>query len=183
MRVISGEFRGRKLATPRGDETRPTADRVKEAMFSMLGPLEGTRVLDLFAGSGALGIEALSRGASHAVFVEQSRPALGALGENLKLLGLESRTSILGVAVARSTARVLALGPFDVALVDPPYAEVADGSVPVLLGTLIERGALPPGAILLLEHATRDPVPVIPGTEPDRSRKYGTTTVSIYIVA
>ena len=88
MRVVAGTLGGRRLRAPRGTDTRPTSDRVREAVFSMLGPLDGMRVLDLFAGSGALGIEALSRGATHAVFVERTRPALDVLRANLEALGL-----------------------------------------------------------------------------------------------
>ena len=94
MRVIAGELGGRRLATPRGDATRPTSERVREALFSMLGRSDGLRVLDLFAGSGALGIEALSRGAAHATFVERSAPALAALRANLAALGLGERASV-----------------------------------------------------------------------------------------
>ena len=95
MRVIAGSLGGRRLKAPRGRATRPTSDRVKEALFAMLGPIEDTRVMDLFAGSGALGIEALSRGAALAVFVERDARATRALGENLELLGLDASVAEL----------------------------------------------------------------------------------------
>ena len=191
MRVIAGELRGRKLKAPHGNETRPTADRVKEAMFSMLEsvkltedperrPFENERVLDLYAGSGALGIEALSRGAAQVVFVEQSRPALIELGENLRALGLLAQATVLAASVARSIERIRSLGPFALTLVDPPYEDVASGAVSKLLTRLVESGGLSKGGALVLEHATRDAPPTIAGTEFDRSRKYGDTTVSLY---
>ena len=194
MRIIGGEFGGRKLVAPRGNDTRPTADRVKEAMFSILqastvggdlarAPFEGSRVLDLYAGSGALGLEALSRGAAEAVFVEQHRAALGALSDNLRVLGIGARATVIASSVSRSLAKVRALGPFELALVDPPYADVASGTVSKLLESLIEAGALAPGGLLMLEHASRDAAPAIAGTTLDRSRKYGDTTLSLYRVA
>ena len=120
MRVISGDKRGRRLKEPKGMETRPTTDQVKEAMFSILQfELEGKEVLDLFAGTGQLGIEALSRGAKRAVFCEESPAALKIIGENLKICGLEDRAR-----VCRGDAlRLLpGLGSFDIILIDPPYA-------------------------------------------------------------
>ena len=121
MRVISGEFGGRKLIAPEGLSTRPTTDKVRQAVFNSLGSmgvLEGATVADLYAGSGALGIEALSRGAESCIFVERDRTALVALRANLKALGLESRSQVVG-------SDVLAFAPgisgVDIALVDPPY--------------------------------------------------------------
>ncbi len=121
MRVISGEFGGRKLTTPPGMSTRPTTDKVRQAVFNSLGSLgvlEGATVADLFAGSGALGIEALSRGAESCVFVERDRSALVALRENLTSLGLESRSTVVSTD-AMSYAP--GMSPVDIALIDPPY--------------------------------------------------------------
>ena len=117
MRVVAGEFKGRRLHAPRGAHTRPTADRVREALFSMLGDVSGARVLDLYAGSGALGIEALSRGAESALFVERDRQALAALRRNLDAVGAEA-----GVR-QQDVGRFLAgfEGKFDLVLCDPPY--------------------------------------------------------------
>jgi 16S rRNA (guanine966-N2)-methyltransferase len=117
VRVVAGEFRGRRLAAPRGMRTRPTADRVREALFSMLGDVSGARVLDLYAGSGALGIEALSRGAESAVFVELDPRAVAAIGRNLESLGLEQ--AVLRQDAVRFLAR--AEGTFDLVFCDPPY--------------------------------------------------------------
>jgi 16S rRNA (guanine966-N2)-methyltransferase len=119
VRVIAGELGGRRLVAPRGQATRPTSERVREALFSMLGPLEGLRVLDLFAGSGALGIEALSRGASHATFVERAAPALAALRSNLAALDLLERSS---VRAGDALSALRGSGPYDLVFLDPPYA-------------------------------------------------------------
>jgi 16S rRNA (guanine966-N2)-methyltransferase len=117
LRVVAGEFKGRRLVAPRGAHTRPTADRVREALFSMLGDVEGARVLDLYAGSGALGIEALSRGAASAVFVERDPAALTAIERNLAPLDVEA--SVERADALRWLAR--AEGPFDLVFCDPPY--------------------------------------------------------------
>jgi len=117
VRVVAGEFRGRRLAAPRGARTRPTADRVREALFSMLGDVSGARVLDLYAGSGALGIEALSRGAESAVFVERDPRAAAVIERNLTSLGLEQE--VLRQDVVRFLAR--SPGTFDLVFCDPPY--------------------------------------------------------------
>jgi 16S rRNA (guanine966-N2)-methyltransferase len=136
MRVVAGAFKGRRLQAPRGSRTRPTADRVREALFSMLSDVSGARVLDLYAGSGALGIEALSRGAAAATFVESDPRAVAALRRNLEAVGSEA-------AVRRQDAlRFLgrARGPFDLVFVDPPYdaavrlAEPLSERLPAVLG-------------------------------------------------
>jgi 16S rRNA (guanine966-N2)-methyltransferase len=117
VRVVAGEFKGRRLHAPRGSRTRPTADRVREALFSMLGDVSGARVLDLYAGSGALGIEALSRGAESAVFVERDRAALATLARNREAVGAnaEVRRQDVGRFLARPE------GTFDLVFCDPPY--------------------------------------------------------------
>jgi len=121
MRVISGEFGGRKLVAPPGMSTRPTTDKVRQAVFNSLGSmgvLAGAIVADLYAGSGALGIEALSRGAKSCIFVERDLAALAALRENLKALGLESRTRVAATDVLAYAPGITAV---DIALIDPPY--------------------------------------------------------------
>ena len=117
MRVVAGEFRGRRLAAPRGIRTRPTADRVREALFSILGDVSAARVLDLYAGSGALGIEALSRGAESVVFVERDPRAVAAIERNLESLGLKQ--TVLKQDAVRFIAR--GEGTFDLVFCDPPY--------------------------------------------------------------
>jgi 16S rRNA (guanine966-N2)-methyltransferase len=130
VRVVAGEFRGRRLAAPRGARTRPTADRVREALFSMLGDVSGARVLDLYAGSGALGIEALSRGAGSAVFVEQNARAAAVIERNLASLGLEQK--VVRDDAMRFLAR--AEGTFDLVFCDPPYDSASRMAGPLTEG-------------------------------------------------
>ena len=174
MRVIAGRLGGRRLAAPRGLATRPTSDRVREALFSALGDVRGARVLDLYAGTGALGIEALSRGAAQATFVESARAALGALRENLAALGIEGSARVLGQPVARALPGLA--GPFDLVFADPPYAALAE--VPAALAAL--GPALAPASRVVVEHASRDDAPAIDGLTPRPSRAYGDTAVTIY---
>src|SRR5436309_4205711 len=122
MRIVAGEWGGRTLRAPPGGRTRPTADRVREALFSILGPIDGLRVLDLFAGSGALGIEALSRGAAQATFVERARPALTALRANLEALEISAEVHA-GDARAFLRNAAQAGRTYDLVFVDPPYRE------------------------------------------------------------
>ena len=178
MRVIAGRLGGRTLKAPRGRETRPTSDRVREALFSALGDVAGARVLDLYAGTGALGIEALSRGAARATFVESARPALAALRENLASLGLEGDARVVARSVTACASGGALPGPFDLVLADPPYAALAD--VPPAVVALVGGGALAPGARVVVEHASRDPAPTIAGLVPRPSRTYGDTAVTIY---
>ncbi len=121
MRVIAGHLRGRSLRAPKGLATRPTTDRVREAWFSILGDVSGARVLDLYSGTGALGIEALSRGAEHAVFVESNPNAQAAIRSNLEQLNLNPQSQLLSLPVERSAPALAKLGPFDLVLADPPW--------------------------------------------------------------
>lgn len=147
MRVIAGAFKGRTLKAPKGDATRPTTDRIRESLFSTLasarGGFEGAIVLDAFAGSGALGIEALSRGAAFAVFCEQSRAALSVLNANLSFVEKERYALVSGDVLKR---QLHAPQPFDLLFFDPPYAYPASTVVQILerlnASTLLERGAL-----------------------------------------
>lgn len=158
MRVIAGEWRGRKLLAPRNDATRPTADRTRETLFSMLasrlGSFEGLHVADLFAGSGALGIEALSRGAAYCLFGEQDRDALDALRTNLATLGAGQRAEI-------RAGSVLALGPApracDLLLFDAPYGT---GAGSVALDKLARLGWAGPDSWVSIETADREAVDV-----------------------
>jgi 16S rRNA (guanine966-N2)-methyltransferase len=157
VRVIAGRLGGRTLAAPAGDATRPTGARVKEALFSILADVSNENVLDLYAGSGALGIEALSRGARAAVFVESARPALACLRENLtKLgLGLEAGVSVVSARVEVSAAQLRKLGPFSLVLCDPPWRDVETARRE--LEELAKAGLFAPGARIVLEHAAKDP--------------------------
>ncbi len=178
MRVIAGRLGGRRLVAPRGWATRPTSDRVREALFSALGDLGGARVLDLYAGTGALGIEALSRGAARATFVENARPALAALRENLASLGLDRAAHVVARPVAAGASGGALAGPFDLVLADPPYAALAE--VPPAVEALVAAGALSPDARVVVEHAARDDAPAIAGLSPRPSRTYGDTAITIY---
>jgi 16S rRNA (guanine966-N2)-methyltransferase len=180
MRVIAGRLGGRRLSAPHGHGTRPTSDRVREALFSVLVDVGDARVLDLYAGTGALGIEALSRGALHATFVENARPALAALRENLVALGLAAPGSAVTRVVAQPVTRAAASleGPFDLVFADPPYADVGD--VVGAVAALRARGALAPGARIVVEHASRDPAPPLDGMTARPGRAYGDTMVTIY---
>ena len=165
MRVVAGAAKGRRLVTPPGLDTRPTSDRVREAIFNALGSIDavaGARVLDLFAGSGALGIEALSRGAASAVFVDVSQPALDAVRANLDTTGLE------GTAI-RIDAHKYDDGPFDLALLDPPYA-TTDDQWRALLGHL--------DAHVIVVESDRE-IDLGDRWELLRSKRYGSTVVQI----
>jgi 16S rRNA (guanine966-N2)-methyltransferase len=178
MRVIAGTLGGRSLSAPRGLATRPTGDRVREALFSILGDVAGASVLDLYAGTGALGIEALSRGAERAVFVESARPALAVLRKNLLSLGLQA--SVLADPVERALDRILAEGPFDLVLADPPYAIV--GQAAAALARLAAAGPrfLKPDGRIVLEHAGRDAPPDVAGLVRAATRSYGEASLSFF---
>lgn len=185
MRVIAGRLGGRRLVAPRGAETRPTTDRVREALFSALGDVSGAAVCDLYAGTGALGIEALSRGAARAVFVESGRAALAALRENLASLDLGQIARVIPLPVERALDRLTQVegdAPFDLVLMDPPWAALPAAAAAA--GRLVRLGLLaPPGrpARLVLEHARRDAAPAIPGLSLESTRTYGDTAVSLYV--
>lgn len=174
MRVIAGTAGGRRLVAPKGDRTRPTADRVREALFSSLQPrLPGARVLDLFAGSGALAIEALSRGAAHATLVERARPALAAIRSNLDTAGVADRATVVASELPGALTKVE--GPFDLVLLDPPYA-LAEHVLADVLAAL--PGLCAPDVAIRLERATRAGAPPWPdGVRPGRVRRYGDTTI------
>jgi len=172
MRVIAGRYGGRRLTAPRGAATRPTADRVREALFSALGDVSGLTVLDLFAGSGALGIEALSRGAATATFVERAQPALVALRANLEALDIEAE-------VHRGDARAFARNAsgaghsYDLVFLDPPYRDAERLAHELDLGPLIA-----PGGRLVTESDRRAPLPVDLPTRFER--RYGDTLIRIH---
>lgn len=179
MRIIAGALGGRRIEGPPGRGTRPTSDRVREALFSALGPLDDAVVADLYAGSGALGLESLSRGARHAVFVEKHAGALRVLRRNVAALGLRERATILGGDVERGPRG--ALPPMDLLLVDPPYALVAREAFASGLAAWLEPARLAEDARLVLEHARRDDPPELPRMGgPERSRRYGDTMLSFY---
>lgn len=174
MRIISGLWRGRQIIAPKGDATRPTADRTRETLFSMLtsrlGSFEGLAVADLFAGSGALGLEALSRGAQSCVFVEQDKPALDALRTNITKLEAKADVRAQSVlALARATA------PLDLILMDPPYAT---GAGAVALDKLSRLGWTGPATWISIETA-RDETIAVDGFEIDVERNSGKAKLTI----
>jgi 16S rRNA (guanine966-N2)-methyltransferase len=179
MRVIAGSLGGRRLVAPRGLATRPTTDRVREALFSVIGDVSGAAVLDLFAGTGALGVEALSRGAARAVFVESARPALAALRANLAALGLEARGAVVAVPVARALDAVARAGPYDLVFADPPY-DVADEALAALVALASRDDCLAPGVLVALEHASRRPLDVVAPFSLRETRRYGDTAISLF---
>jgi 16S rRNA (guanine966-N2)-methyltransferase len=178
-RIVAGTAGGRRISVPAGRGTRPTSDRTREALFSALAALvdlDGARVLDLYAGSGAVGLEAVSRGAAHAYLVESDRAALAVLRRNVADLGLP------GVAIgAGPVERYAAAAPpgaaYDVVFADPPYA-LSAGDLGRVLGDLTAHGWLAPGAVVVVERASRDPEWKWPaGYEPVRARRYGEATL------
>ena len=150
MRIIAGSLKRRTLKAPKGDRTRPTADRVKEALFSMLGSLDGFNVLDLFAGTGALGIEALSRGAARATFVESSLTVVKCMTANVVGLGLAERARIIPALVERAGRQIADNAPYNVIFCDPPWANI-ETVWGFLARTDIGR-RLAEGGVLVLEH-------------------------------
>jgi 16S rRNA (guanine966-N2)-methyltransferase len=169
VRIVAGEWRGRVIAAPAGDAVRPTTDRVREAWMSIVQPrLPGARVLDLFAGSGALGLEALSRGAVSCAFVESSARSLIALRANIDKLAATARATIHR-ADALTYASSLAEGAYDVAFADPPYEQ---GLAPALAERWL---AVRFAGVIGVEHSAREPLPA--GGE---RRRYGTTAITFY---
>ena len=180
MRIVSGKWRGRKLSAPPGETTRPTSDRTRETLFSMLvsrfDSFEGLRVADLFAGSGALGFEALSRGAASCMFVEQDAAAVRALRANMASLGADAQCEV-------RAASVLALGiakqPLDLIVLDPPYGT---GAGEVALDKLLRLGWIGPATWISLETAYNE-VPVIKGLEAVAERKVGRARITLLRVS
>jgi 16S rRNA (guanine966-N2)-methyltransferase len=177
MRVIAGRFGGRPLRAPKGRVTRPTSDRVREALFSMLGDIEGAVVLDLFAGTGALGIEAISRGAAKAVFVERDGSALSALESNLAALGVERGEAEIRRGDAFGALRGAREGEetYDLVFIDPPYRQARDWE-PELSAIL--PSLLSPAARVVLESDRRAPMKL--ELEVAQERRYGNTDITIH---
>lgn len=176
MRVIAGELRGRKLIAPAGELTRPTADRTRETLFNMLasrlGTFEGLSALDLFAGSGALGLEALSRGAASCLFVEQESPAIKAIRANIETLGVRTRSTV-------QQSSVMALGPakqqHDLIFLDPPYGT---GAGSVALDRMLRLGWIGPATWIALETGAKEDVS-IKGLVCDADRKVGKAKITL----
>jgi 16S rRNA (guanine(966)-N(2))-methyltransferase RsmD len=179
LRVISGSLGGRRLRAPRTD-LRPTTDRVKEALFNVLGSVVvGARVLDLFAGTGALGIEALSRGALHTVFVDDDRLAVAAVRRNLEELDLTGQSTVERTAALTFLNRAALGGPFDLVFCDPPY-DLPGADVDAVVAALAAHGWLSPGATVALERPRAAGTPALPRAWQTRlERAYGDTLLVV----
>lgn len=179
MRIVGGAWRGRRLAAPEGEATRPTADRARQAIFDVLlhapfagrGVVHDARVLDAFAGTGAMGLEALSRGAATAVFIEQARPALTALRANIAACRAEGRAQVIaGDVLSPPRAAV----PATLVVLDPPYGQ---GLVPRALAALAAAGWVAPGALVVAEHGDGEALPDMAGFARCDERRYGAARV------
>ena len=178
MRIVGGEFRGRPLKTPRSQDIRPTSDRAREAVFNVLahahgGRLSGARVLDLFAGTGALGLEALSRGASFCVFIEEGAEARGLIRDNVETMGLQGRTKIFR-RDATALGGVGTLAPFSLVFADPPYGRRLGEAA---LASARAGGWLAPDALICLEEAASAPFDLPEGFDLVEERRYGDSVV------
>ena len=182
MRVISGRCKGRKLKAHKSMITRPTTDKVKESLFNIIGPnLSGERVLDLFAGSGALGIEALSRGASTALFVEKNFSVSRILHENIAFCKLGGQAEVLVMNAKQAIDRLSTNGmqPFDLVFIDPPYKMAQD--VIELIETMCANNLLSEEALVIVEHDGKVTMPdCIAALEQFRQEKYGETRITFY---
>lgn len=181
MRIVAGTLKGRTLVAPDGQDTRPTSDRARQAVFNVLehaawaGPLVGARVLDLFAGSGALGFEAISRGAAFCLFVETDDAARGAIRENVDAFSLFGQTRIHRRSATDLGVRPSSAGePFDLVFLDPPYGK---GLGEQALARLIEEDWLKPGAIVVFERGAGEPEIETPGYARLDARDYGAARV------
>ncbi|WP_224366634.1 16S rRNA (guanine(966)-N(2))-methyltransferase RsmD [Hyalangium versicolor] len=182
MRIVAGSAKGRAIQGPKttSRHIRPTADRVRETLFNVLGQwLEGQTVLDLYAGTGALALEALSRGAGRAVLVDSDREALGLCRQNTEALGFTSQVEVLGQPVARAVEALGKRGErFELIFADPPYAARV---VEEVLEQVGRAGLLAPGGLLVIEHDKREPAPEShEGFARDDQRRFGDTLVSFY---
>ena len=170
MRIIAGTHRGHRIAAPRGRDTRPTSDRVRENAFNLIGPVDDANVLDLFAGSGAMGLEALSRGAAAATFVESDRDACRTINANLDKLKLNATVLCQDVLRAVSGER----RTYDLVLCDPPYDYDHARLLPHLARLVTDDG------LLVYESAGREDPPEVPGLELRTSRKYGAARLTLF---
>ena len=174
LRLTGGTLRNRNVRTPSGRAVRPTPARVKEALFSILSDrIVDAAVLDLFAGTGALGFEALSRGAAHTTFVEAHRPTADALRATARDLGLTERTTVIAAPAERAVHAVA--GRFDVVFADPPYAQAYPAGV---FATLAARGAIDSASLVVYEHSARLAPPADPALPLERAAVYGETALA-----
>jgi 16S rRNA (guanine966-N2)-methyltransferase len=179
-RIIAGAHGGRRLSAPAGPQTRPTSDRVREAFFSTLNTivdLTGIRFADLYAGSGAVGLEALSRGAAYALLVESEAKATRIIRDNIVALRVGASARLVAGKVLPVVSAAPEGGPYDVVFADPPYA-VTDAEVMQVQQALVDHDWLPPDAVVVFERSTRGaPLTWVDGITAERSRRYGETTL------
>ncbi|MBQ6496692.1 MAG: 16S rRNA (guanine(966)-N(2))-methyltransferase RsmD [Firmicutes bacterium] len=177
MRVITGKYKGRKLNSPENYAIRPTSDKAKEALFSILtAEIYGARVLDLFAGTGSLGIEALSRGAEYCVFADASRASLNLIKSNLEHCKVEEETRVLAGDYRKVLANLNE--PFDIILLDPPYGK---GLIPDAIRLISEGDLLKEGGVIIAEHRKEEDLPETIGKyQKEKDRRYGIVKLSIY---
>jgi 16S rRNA (guanine966-N2)-methyltransferase len=180
MRIIAGEFKGRRLIAPRGRTTRPTTDQVRTALMDALTPwLPDARFLDLFAGAGGVGLEALSRGAAHATFVERDAQALRALEANIRTMGLRARTRVLAQGVTGALERLGREGArYGLVFLDPSYGDA--GAIRNTLAALTRASLLDGSGIVIVQHPSKDPPDPAAGLAITRSRKFGETTLTFF---
>ena len=175
MRIIAGSRKGARIFAPKGRDTRPTGDRVREAVFNLIGPVDGMEVLDLYAGSGAMGLEALSRGAVHATFVESDREAAQTIVRNVEKLGLEAATVLREDAARRLASDAASGRRYDLVLIDPPY-RMLPGVLPMLAANL--PAVLAPAGLVVVESDSHEepelPLPL------RTSRRYGSARVTVF---
>lgn len=174
VRIISGEFGGRKIEAPDNDRTHPMGERIRNALFNSVGSeIEGTEVLDAFAGTGAVGLEALSRGAKQVTFVEKDRIAQKVLAKNITALGAEARTAIVRTTVS-NWIETASPPEFDIIFVDPPYHDPQFSTVSMLLGLL------KPNGLMILSHPGRGEIPTKTGVVVVDNRSYGNAYLTFY---
>jgi 16S rRNA (guanine966-N2)-methyltransferase len=181
VRIVGGEFRGRTIASPKGDAIRPTSDRLRQTLFDILvhaygDPVTGARVLDLFAGTGALGLEAMSRGAAFVLFVEDGLEARGLIRRNVEAMGLTGRTRVYRRDATR-LGDIGSLAPFTLAFADPPYGR---GLGERALRSAVSGGWLGPGAIVVLEEAAAAEIGDIAGLKREGMRQVGDSQVTFF---
>jgi 16S rRNA (guanine966-N2)-methyltransferase len=184
MRIVGGKFRGKQLISPSDDSIRPTADRVRESVFNILGSrlgpsFDGLRVVDLFAGTGALGLEALSRGASQVVFVDSGAEARGLIRDHIEAFGAGGVAKLLRRDATKLGAAGT-MGPVDLAFVDPPYAQ---GLGELALGALREGGWLKPDTLIVLEESVDSPLALPDGFTLEDRREYGAAAIHFISLA
>ncbi len=176
MRVIAGIHKGRTLRTPKWEGLRPTSDKLRETLFNILAPrIEGARVLDLFAGTGAVALEALSRGAAAATCIESDRRAARLIEENAALCGEQNRCAIIRANVERALQRPVPGGPFDIVVLDPPYDY--DALADAVTTAAAQRAS---GGVVVLEHAARVTPPALAGLAPTRTVRSGDSALTFY---